>query len=470
MGLARTCSLPLIVSLFSLSMNDLRIKRSAILSLEKCCLYLNDVDDKSNPMTELEARAFEDYLHKINEALVRRGPVTFEIFKDMVSKPLIWERYCPPVRRRKVGNQARVKPHTWERYCQPVRRRKDGNQARGSSTWEYSLYVCENIFPNPSLLFCYFTPLSRDLCSFKWYDYSDIEDPDRYRTMYKRTECWFKIRNWLATLNRDSMTLPGDRPGTDLYKILEWWRNFVPTQPYPRILLYPHQCTTFACPAQSKLQPSRLSSIIEEPHTLVADGIPQVGPARKPVPTPPSPPPCECSICKRPLHEDGMDSTPQPWIEGTPLEDRNKADPVHLKLESIENAVLAAPAGRLLSVVSMEVGSAAKDCAFVEGDDTIETCSDRGFGHKAVAKETRAKRSFSSFASDEDQSLEDAESLQPPRKNQKMTYDLEYSASDTDSMMTEVEYGPPDSSYDMSTDEDYWSAKSTAELSLLSLD
>lgn len=375
-------------------------------------------------MTELEARAFEDYLHKINEALVRRGPVTFEIFKDIVSKPI-----------------------TWERYCQPVRRRK----GQVSSAWNYKLNVSINIFPNPSLLFFYLTPFSCDSGSFRWQDDIDIRNPNLPRE-HDWTEYWFKIRNWLDTLNRNSMTLPGDRPGTDLYEFLKRWRNSDPWQSPFRL--------------HSEIKSSRLSPIIKEPDTLVADGNPQVGPARKPAPTPP----CEYRIHKQPLDDYGMDATPQPWIEGFSFECRNEVDPAHLKLESTESPVSAAPAGQLLSVASTEVGPAAKNCAIVEEDDIIETVSDRRFGRAAVATESRLSRSFSSDT-DEDHTPEEVRLIQSARKSQKVTDDFEFPASETDSIMTEVDNGPPDSSYeDDMSDDDYWSAKSTAELSLLSLD
>lgn len=423
---------------FSSFFSNSEMRESSDRLLWECCVYLNDVDDESNPMTELEARAFEDYLHKINEALVRRGPVTFEIFKDMVFKPL-----------------------TWEKYCQPVRRRKDGNQARVRPTWGYRLFFSKEISSNPSELFCYFTPFSRDFGRFTYRDYTfmDCSAYRGYETLY-----WFKIRNWLAVLNRNSMTLPGDRPGTGLYKILEWWRNFVPNplpNPPAHDLL---QCVTSPFRLHSEIKSSRLSPIIGELVTPATDDMPQEGLAREPAPTTP---PCRHSICMRSFREPGMDVTPRSWIA---LQCRNGFDHVHLK-ESTESPVSAAPAGQLLSVASTEVGPAAKNCANVEEDDIIETVSDRRFGRAAMVTESRVSRSFSSDT-DKDQTPEEVRLLHSARKSQKVTDDFEFPASDTDSMMTEVESGPPDSSYedDMSTDEDFWSAKSTAELSLLSLD
>lgn len=427
MGMICYWSIRLIISLFSLIITKPMLIEECTLSLERCCFYLNSVDPDwypaENSMTELEARAFEDYLHKINEALVRRGPVTFEIFKDIVSKPI-----------------------TWERYCQPVRRRK----GQVSSAWNYKLNVSINTFPNPSLLFFYLTPFSCDSGSFRWQDYIDIRNPNVYGE-HKWSEYWFKIRNWLDTLNLNSMTLPGDRPGTDLYEFLERWRNSDPWQSPFRL--------------QSKLKSSRLLPIIKDPHTLVADVIPQVGLARKPAPTHL----CEFRIYKRPSGDYGMD----PWIEGflfSLFECWNEVDPAHLKLESTESPVSAAPAGQLLSVASTEVGPAAKNCAIVEEDDIIETVSDRRFGRAAVATESRLSRSFSSDT-DEDHTPEEVRLIQSARKSQKVTDDFEFPASDTDSIMTEVDNGPPDSSYeDDMSDDDFWSAKSTAELSLLSLD
>lgn len=368
----------------------------------------------------MTARASQDYLHKINKALVQRGPVTFETFKDFVTSPL-----------------------SWERYSRPVLRRKARDEARASSTWCYKLFVSKNVFPNSSLLFYDFIPFSQEDDSFQRRDFDELKKflfpngPWENTVLHQSrlTDLWLKIQTWMAALNRDSMTLYGDRPGTRLHGILEWWRNFVPN-PLPdsaSAVHIPPQCATLPFPSQTNLESSRLSSVVEEFDPPASNGTPQVGLAHKLAP--PLPPPCGCRICQRPLHENGMDAA-------------------------------------LLSVASMEVRPAAKHCAFVEEDDTIETSADRRFGRMAVATETRVSRSFSSSNSDEDQSSEEVDSLQPPRKKQKMTYNFEHSASDTDSMMTEVDNGPPDSSYedDLSVNEDFWSAKSTAELSLASLD
>lgn len=407
----------LIISLFSLFMTNPRFISSCTSVLEQCCLYLSDTGGDWHRMT---ARASQDYLHKINKALVQRGPVTFETFKDFVTSPL-----------------------SWERYSRPVLQRKARDEARASSTWCYKLFVSKNVFPNPSLLFYDFIPFSQEDASFQRRDFDELKkflspNGPRDNTVLHQsrlTELWFKIQNWLTALNRDSTTLHGDRPGTHLHGILEWWRNFVPDplrDPAPAVHA-PLQCATLPFPSQTNLESSRLSSVVEELDPPASNGTPQVGLAHKLAP--PLPPPCGCRLCQRPLHENVMDAA-------------------------------------ALSVVSMEVRPAAKHCAFVEEDDTIETSADRRFGRMAVATETRVSRSFSSSNSDEDQSSEEADSLQPPRKKQKMTYNFEHSASDTDSMMTEVDNGPPESSYedDLSVNEDFWSAKSTAELSLASLD
>lgn len=403
----------LIISLFSLFMTNPRFISSCTSVLEQCCLYLSDTGGDWHPMT---ARASQDYLHKINKALVQRGPVTFETFKDFVTSPLSWERYSRPVLR---------------------------DEARASSTWCYKLFVSKNVFPNSSLLFYDFIPFSQEDDSFQRRDFDELKKflfpngPWENTVLHQSrlTDLWLKIQTWMAALNRDSMTLYGDRPGTRLHGILEWWRNFVPN-PLPdsaSAVHIPPQCATLPFPSQTNLESSRLSSVVEEFDPPASNGTPQVGLAHKLAP--PLPPPCGCRICQRPLHENGMDAA-------------------------------------LLSVASMEVRPAAKHCAFVEEDDTIETSADRRFGRMAVATETRVSRSFSSSNSDEDQSSDEVDSLQPPRKKQKMTYNFEHSASDTDSMMTEVDNGPPDSSYedDLSVNEDFWSAKSTAELSLASLD
>lgn len=417
LGTIRSRGILLKICLFSLFRTNPRFISSCTSVLEQCCLYLSDTGGDWHPMT---ARASQDYLHKINKALVQRGPVTFETFKDFVTSPL-----------------------SWERYSRPVLQRKARDEARASSTWCYKLFVSKNVFPNSSLLFYDFIPFSQEDDSFQRRDFDELKKflfpngPWENTVLHQSrlTDLWLKIQTWMAALNHDSMMLHGDRPGTHLHGILEWWRNFVPDplpDPAPAVHA-PLQCATLPSPSQPKLESSRLSSVIEEFQVdpPASDGTPQVGLARKLAP----PPPCGCRICQRPLHENGMDAA-------------------------------------LLSVASMEVRPNAKDCAFVEKGNTIETSADRRFGRMAVATETRVSRSFSSSNSDEDQSSEEVDSLQPPRKKQKMTYNFEHSASDTDSMMTEVDNGPPESSYedDLSVNEDFWSAKSTAELSLASLD
>lgn len=222
-------------------------------------------------MSELEARASEEYLRKVNETLVQHRPITFAMLKDMVTDGLhckvYWEKYCPP-----------KQPDLTDRV--PV-----------SSTWNYKLYASRHAFPTSSLvLFYYYIPFSE---SFREQDFDAIyayitKGCTRWR--FARAN-WFQIQEWLGELKDNSMALRGDRPGTKLYQVMEWWRSQV--SHYTR-----RPKAKKAVPPTRSAQPLRTNDI--ELATL--------------------PSPCQCSICKRSLHINVniANDTPQTRIESEP--------------------------------------------------------------------------------------------------------------------------------------------------------
>lgn len=474
----------LIINLFSLLItNPYFISSSCGDVLERYCFYL--VKNRLGyRMTDLDASTFTAYLSQINEVLVRRGPVTFEIFTGIVTKPLIWERYSRPVWQQKAKDQ--------------------------SPTWSYNISISKNVFPIPTLLFYDFIPFS-----YKSFSHDDFHNRHMLLTPSSSTQdelndYWAKIRNWLAELNHNSIMLHGDRPGTDLHQVLEWWRNFVPnpipdppTPPLPR-------SERFSYALSALNMQSYIRMIAYCTHQRAT-------------------PPSECRLYKHSLRENEINDTPQPWIENEPFLHGLECDPAVLKTsvakgellplsppplsshtcasnprpqetEYFAKVILDKHKADIFSSVTShcdandeENGSqtegerlrnpgvpgtqdtleteltsfVVKDRVIIGTDNDEEACSDSGFDRKAVATEGRVSRSFSLLDSDKDQPSERVESLQPPRKKKQMIND----SSDTDSVMTEVVNGPPDSSYeDDMSDEDFWSAKSTAELSLASLD
>lgn len=371
---------------------------------------LNAGDKDLHEIGELEAKASEDYLLKVEGRLVRRGPITFAVLKDIVTNPLTWEKYCRPKCQMEAKEEARMPP-----------------------AWDYQLRISQITFLGCAIRFYDYIPFSD--CTFRGDDYDALLDYIKEGRTYRKFEglrtYWFKIRRWLIDLAINHMVLRGDKPYTDLFWVMDWWRSFDPTEPpswfhevsfQRRLHGKPSKATLAIIRAQTK-EFDRLSSIVRG-----IDGDPPVTcdlPQRR------SDSPCVCTICKRSLSvtEKNEDRPQQLWMKcGPPRHSTPLSQPGRMG-QSLWERVDQTPTF----------------------PPPLRRCRDR----------------------DEEGGEEVVDLHQHPRKKQRTTHSYDYPASDTDSIMTDVaEGGPPDSSYenDMSEDEDFWSAKSVAELSILSVD
>lgn len=167
---------------------------------------LNDVDKDQRAMGESEARASEDYLRKVSMALVLRGPISFAMFKDIVTNPIIWEK-----------------------YLRPERQSESTDEARMVSTWDYKLHI-SYVPRNPLIPLYDYVPFSD---SFRQKDFDKLRDYIGYgptpTDFVGPRASWFQIQRWLKELKSNSMALPGDRPGTYLHPVMEWWRFYFVT-------------------------------------------------------------------------------------------------------------------------------------------------------------------------------------------------------------------------------------------------
>lgn len=108
-------------------------------------------DKDLHEIGELEAKASEDYLLKVEGRLVRRGPITFAVLKDIVTNPLTWEKYCRPKCQMEAKEEARVPP-----------------------AWDYQLRISQIIFLGCTIRFYDYIPFSD--CTFRGDDFDALLD------------------------------------------------------------------------------------------------------------------------------------------------------------------------------------------------------------------------------------------------------------------------------------------------------
>lgn len=349
---------------------------------------LNNGDEDPRSLGKLEASASNDYVRKVNNTVVERGPITFAMFKDIVTNPLVWERY-----------------HQAERQTKAIEENRDSSVIK----WEDELYY--DIGPSlESPGFSYYSiPFS---CSFRVDDLDELVSYISSNGQYTIQNfegpgaCWFQILKWSEDIKYSYRVLPYDEDPR-LREVVDWWRNF---NPYP---------TTDTSPC--------LCAICETASRGDNDGD-------TPLYLPPTP--FLCTICE-------------------PASRVNKDEVNPPQLPPMDGLTRPSPTPGLCEI----------------GGDKYDS--------PQLIQDTQARkiaplpRRYRDIAEVEDQAEEDeADVLQHPRKKQKTTHIFDYLASETESMMTDTDAGPPESSYedDMSVDEEFWSAKSTAELSMLSID
>lgn len=173
--------------------------------LEYYTLLLNKRGAETHGLTEMEVRASETYLSKVSKTLVQHSPITFTVFKDIVSSPLSWERYHRPEFQPDAKDETRV-------------------------SFDYSLVFSDHIVLNPSEVFYYYIPFSSGSSEFEWTHFIDllhyISGIATSTNFEGPRASWFRIKRWTDVLRANSVTLSGDRPGTALYKVMQWWRCY----------------------------------------------------------------------------------------------------------------------------------------------------------------------------------------------------------------------------------------------------
>lgn len=368
--------------------DDTNFKQLIIEELGYYMEFLNNGHKDPYSMGKLEASASEDYVRKVNKMVVQRGPITFAKFKDIVTNPLVWEKYHQPERRTRKKNYRDSPANMW--------RDEHGSDSYGS--------------PESPKFFYYTTPFS---VTFRYRDFDDIII---YLKENWRERCtgrfggpgatWFQILKWLEELSYSGRVLPDGNK--DLNTVMKWWRNF---NPYPTTGTPPCLCII----SETALRANKYEN------------------------TPPHLPPVPflCTICDKTSHTN-----------------RNEVAPS--QLPPMDGLTRPSP--------------------------TLSLCEIKGnkYDSPQLIQDTQARtiaplpRRYRDMPTEEEAEADEGETdlLQHPRKKQKTTHIFDYLASETESMMTDTDAGPPESSYedDMSVDEDFWSAKSTAELSMLSID
>lgn len=288
--------------------------------LDYCMQHLNDYD-----VGELEARASENYLRSVSETIQNLDPITFRDIKNIVTtgNPPKWDRYCRPERQ----------PKAMERDCGP-----------SFCQWRYKLYITKSGSEDASALFFFYTPFSYKVGSEDefYFDEHDFErlaadlrndgksgDPRRF---------WSKIKAWQSDLQSNTMELSGDRPGTELYTVMEWWRNFDPdseagplhtsmaedVSKQENAALQPPGPKSKAIRSHNSLQAelgsiARFPPIIEDVGTSEKNALSWMEIECEPA-KPPSP--CQCLTCKRSLHINvkAANISSQTRIESEPAE------------------------------------------------------------------------------------------------------------------------------------------------------
>lgn len=377
---------------------------------------LNDGDKDPYSMGKLEASASEDYVRKVNKMVVQRSHITFATFKDLVTNPLAWKKYRQPKHRTK----------------KKVYRDSPAIQWRD----RLGFTICG--YPESPNFVYYTIPFSdtfRESDCLKIFRYINGSIKRNFKGP---GACWFRILKWLEDIRYSYRILPYDEDSR-IRKVVDWWRNF---NPYP---------TTGTPPSLSSIYETASCGDNDEdtplylPPTHFLRTICETASRDKNDEVTPSPPPspstaCLCTICER---------------ERASRVNNNKVTPSQpTPMDGFTRPPSPTP-----------------DLCETEGNKYDSSPLIQDAQAREIAPLPRRYRDMPREEEAEEDE-EEADSLQHPRKKQKTTHIFEHLESDTESMMTDTEAGPPESSNedDMSVYEDFWSAKSTAELSMLSID
>lgn len=411
---------------FSLNNNFLKSDSGSEEDLPECMLelasymaLLNNGDKDPHSLGELEASASEDYVRKVSKSEVQRSSITFAMFKDIVTNPLVWEKYHHP-----------------ERPTKAIEECRDSLEIQ----WEDILYYTAYGSLESPEFFYYSIPLSNsfqkdnlnDLISYIRWDGQSIE-----QNFEGPGPNWFRILKWLKELSYSSRSSPScDK---DLNTVMEWWHNF---NPYPTTGTPP--CIRTIC--ETALRANKDGDI-----TLLLPSNP-----------------CLCNVChidrwyklhpscQSPFSDRSLHINDELLVPPFPFQGQSRnpeqypsriEDNEHHSQLSDQPAAVIDPATPLKGLLGLLKRK------FEEEEPRLQ-----------IAPLPRRYRNNT------DEDVESA-TLGPVRKRRKITLSLELDASDTDSIITETneESNATDtwSEDGMSVDEDFWSAKS--RLSLLTI-
>lgn len=213
--------------------------------LEYYMCLLNNGDKDPRSVGKLEVSASEDYVRKVSKMVGQRGPITYAMFKDIVTKPLVWEKYHQPERRTNAIEECLVVPELGIELF--------SSEATSTNTiFSYYYIPFSDSFRENHL-----DELLSYICRDGRYIEQNFEGPGA---------SWFRLLKWLKELSYS----PWSSPSCDknLITVAKWWQNF---NPYPYTGFQP--CVRTIC--ETALRTNK-------------DGD---------IPLPPPSNPCICKVC-----------------------------------------------------------------------------------------------------------------------------------------------------------------------------
>lgn len=174
--------------------------------MEELTCYMELLNNRDKALGKL---ASEDYVRKVSKMLVHRGPITYTMFKDMVTNPLVWEKYYQPECQTTAIKECLDSPERWP----------DG------------LFSSEAGYKRYTIFSYYSIPFSRnfqeknleELLAYIHRDARYIE-----QSFEGPGASWFRLLEWLKELSYSPWLSPScDK---NLITVSKWWHNF---NPYP---------------------------------------------------------------------------------------------------------------------------------------------------------------------------------------------------------------------------------------------